>query len=280
LVQPPVNRQWPILAGGTTNAGGIGNDYAVRQVGSNSSGQLPAQLYGYYQLATTIPQAGATMRVTGYGSTTSAQSQSAWNAVNKTHTGPFTSASTYRLDYIVDTTGGNSGSPIIIESTGEAIGIHTNGGCSSTGGTNIGTFLARPQVQVALASICPPANQLTLTLSSSAPGALTLAITNIPAGSTEGFSLFSLNTTLPAGQGTLLGLMPDILTLSSLGLPAVSGSLFHFLVPSLPTHFPSVPFQFPAGTFNGFGGISIDARAILIQGSMNYELTNLVRWTF
>jgi hypothetical protein len=44
------------------------------------------------------------------------------------------------LRYTVDTQGGNSGSPVIVEGGGNvAIGIHTHGGCSATGGSNAGT---------------------------------------------------------------------------------------------------------------------------------------------
>jgi hypothetical protein len=35
--------------------------------------------------------------------------------------------------------GGNSGSPVVHEETGLAIGIHTHGGCSNSGGANSGT---------------------------------------------------------------------------------------------------------------------------------------------
>jgi hypothetical protein len=49
-----------------------------------------------------------------------------------------------QLSYRADTTGGNSGSPVIHEPTGVAIGIHTHGGCSSTGGANNGTASTHP----------------------------------------------------------------------------------------------------------------------------------------
>lgn len=42
------------------------------------------------------------------------------------------------------TQGGNSGSPVIHEETGHAIGIHTHGGCSATGGSNTGTRIDVP----------------------------------------------------------------------------------------------------------------------------------------
>jgi trimeric autotransporter adhesin len=63
----------------------------------------------------------------------------ATNQIQQTHTGPLYSVTNSRLLYVTDTTGGNSGSPIIEESTGRAVGVHTHGGCYSTGGANSGT---------------------------------------------------------------------------------------------------------------------------------------------
>src|SRR5690606_2557474 len=55
------------------------------------------------------------------------------------------------LRYQADTTGGNSGSPVIDDSTGLAIGIHTHGGCTSSSGANAGTAIEHPALQAALA---------------------------------------------------------------------------------------------------------------------------------
>lgn len=280
LVHPPTTRQWPILPGGVMNNGGTGNDYAVRLLGTNSLGELPAQLYGYFNLSTATPTASDMIRVTGYGSTNGTLAPSSWSGVNKTHAGPYAGVTGYRLQYQPDTTGGNSGSPVILESTGDAIGIHTHGGCSSTGGSNSGTHLLRPEVQAALAVVCPPTNLPTLTMASAGTGGVSIELSNIPAGTIEGYTLFSLYTPLPAGQGPLFGLYPDLLTIASFTTPAQSGSLLHFVVPGLPSHFPAVPFVFPPGTFTGLAGVSVDARALLIQSMTAYETTNLVRWTF
>lgn len=40
------------------------------------------------------------------------------------------------MRYQTDTEGGNSGSPVIDEATGNAVGVHTHGGCSTSGGGN------------------------------------------------------------------------------------------------------------------------------------------------
>ena len=65
------------------------------------------------------------------------------NQTQQTHVGTLsgntggTNSGTLRYD--ADTQPANSGSPVIVEGGNVAIGIHTNGGCTSTGGTNAGT---------------------------------------------------------------------------------------------------------------------------------------------
>jgi hypothetical protein len=70
--------------------------------------------------------------------------------VQKTHTGPYFALVGTRLEYQVDTSGGNSGSPVIYEPTGEVIGVHGQAGCSSTAG-NKGTGSNHTAWQAALA---------------------------------------------------------------------------------------------------------------------------------
>ena len=43
------------------------------------------------------------------------------------------------MRYVTDTEGGNSGSPVIDGLTNNAVGVHTHGGCTSSGGNNNGT---------------------------------------------------------------------------------------------------------------------------------------------
>lgn len=75
-----------------------------------------------------------TIRITGFGVDSGTRNQT-----QQTHVGPYSSSTSTKIYYVTDTEGGNSGSPIIDESTGHAIGVHTNGGCSSSGGANSGT---------------------------------------------------------------------------------------------------------------------------------------------
>ena len=129
----------------------VGRDYGYFGVSVNSNhGLLPAQRSGgtFNIISAPVPS-GQTIRITGFGSTSLPVSNT-WNGAQKTHTGPFGSLSGNVVRYFVDTTGGNSGSPIIINGTSNAIGIHTHAGC--TGGGNQGTAAQYPPLQAALAA--------------------------------------------------------------------------------------------------------------------------------
>jgi hypothetical protein len=62
------------------------------------------------------------------------------------------------IDHEVDTMPANSGSPIIDEESGFAIGIHTHGGCDSTFGDfdNAGTWLGYSELSTAINSFTAP----------------------------------------------------------------------------------------------------------------------------
>ena len=141
------------IASRQSNGGqGVGNDYAYFGVFPNSNtGLTPAEAYGdVYQLATPPQNQGQDIRITGYGTTGNGVPRQ-WNQVQKTHAGPYFSFIGTTLAYQTDTTGGNSGSPVINDDTGEAIGIHTHAGCGSNSG-NHGTGSNHPGLLIYLAN--------------------------------------------------------------------------------------------------------------------------------
>jgi V8-like Glu-specific endopeptidase len=131
-------------------SGGIGNDWGYLGAFPNTETDLtPLQAQATTHVLGTPPgvAGGETLRVTGYGLAPGVLSQ-----VQQTHTGPLTFVGTTSLQYQVDTTGGNSGSAVVDETSGEAIGIHTHGGCNAGGGANAGTSLLLAGLQSALAA--------------------------------------------------------------------------------------------------------------------------------
>ena len=137
LINPPPEDQYAVeAASAQAFQTGPGNDYSYFGVFANSNtGLMPIQRYGQgaYTLANApASAAGVNIRITGYGSTNTPVSPT-FNQVQKTHTGLMSTTSTTVIRYTVDTTGGNSGSPVFNENTGVAIGIHTHAGCTGSG---------------------------------------------------------------------------------------------------------------------------------------------------
>jgi V8-like Glu-specific endopeptidase len=148
-VAPPVADQYAIDMTTARGAnGGIGNDWAVFRVRPNTqTGLLPraaqTRRFGLTPLTSAFAIANnrtlanvPNARITGFGSDTGATNQT-----NQTSTGRVTQLSGTSARYQVDTTGGNSGSPVFASTApGVAFAIHTNGGCSANGsGSNSGT---------------------------------------------------------------------------------------------------------------------------------------------
>ena len=167
LNHPPPSDQYAVDPCSVQSNGGqgIGNDYAYFGVFPNSvTGLTPYEANGNstYVLIPPPPVTGQNIRITGYGSTQGGL-PATLNLVQKTHVGPYFSFSGTRVRYTTDTTGGNSGSPVLLDGTDLAIGIHTHAGCDPA---NNGTASTHPALQAALADpqgVClPPALDFTV----------------------------------------------------------------------------------------------------------------------
>ena len=150
LQHPPVSDQYTIQPSTVTfTNGGTGDDWGVCKLNTNNLGQSPSTNNGHYVMGNFLPSGADIIRITGHGVDSGVDNQT-----NQTHTGPNASSSGTRVRYVTDTQGGNSGSPVIHEASGNAIGVHTHGGCSSTGGSNSGTSFTHTAFNAAYTALC------------------------------------------------------------------------------------------------------------------------------
>ncbi len=113
--------------------GGVGNDWGVFTAARNSqTGLRPIDAQGSFRIQRN--RGPSRIRITGFG-----VDSGRTNQTNQTHVGDNAGSSGTTMRYTADTTGGNSGSPIIDARTGISVGIHSHGGCSAVGGRNSGT---------------------------------------------------------------------------------------------------------------------------------------------
>ncbi len=150
LNHPPPEDQYAVdLSSEQGLSGGVGNDWDYFGTFPNAITGLTAGVAqgSVYHLSVPPPfDSSETIRITGYGVDSS---PSTHNQVQQTHVGPWFAFFGTTLQYQTDTEGGNSGSPVIHEQSGSAIGIHTHGGCSSSSG-NSGTSAGHAGLQNAL----------------------------------------------------------------------------------------------------------------------------------
>lgn len=128
--------------------GGRGNDWAIIKLLPNTvTGKYPGDVQGFYKVAlNSTPRKSDRVIISGYGLDSndplvSFSQQSDTGSIKKL--GSWLKPST--IEHTVDTMGGNSGSSIILERTQQIIGIHTHGGCDSSG-SNYGTLISKNKI--------------------------------------------------------------------------------------------------------------------------------------
>lgn len=99
-----------------------GLDYAILRLEGE-----PGTIWGFTQLADSVPSRGSQVTVIQHPA----------GQPKKVHTGPVVSVSNSRLSYSLDTLGGSSGSGVL-DQDGKLVAVHTNGGCTASGGANLG----------------------------------------------------------------------------------------------------------------------------------------------
>jgi Trypsin len=143
----------PVSVQRQNGSGAVGNDWLFFGVFDNASTRqspLARQGVTLHLAGTTPPNDGRTVSVTGYGQVSQPMLLQ-YNFIQLSDIGPFHGGGTTVARYTVDTTGGDSGAPVVDQLTGLAIAIHTNGGCNGDG-WNRGTATTHPDLRAALAA--------------------------------------------------------------------------------------------------------------------------------
>jgi len=106
-----------------------GLDFAVVRLAGT-----PGATFGMGRIAPTDPDVGDMLAIIGHPA----------GVPKRIEAGPVTSFDGDRIRYNdIDTLGGNSGSAIWHSPSDQIVGVHTNGGCTTTGGSNFGMRIER-----------------------------------------------------------------------------------------------------------------------------------------
>ncbi|MDZ4773992.1 MAG: hypothetical protein SGI72_12755 [Planctomycetota bacterium] len=151
-VHPPPSDQYAVdFVSLQSSVVATGSDWAIFGCFANpNTGKTPfeAQQVAFVRQNPPLFDATLQMRVTGFGNDLTPPSA---NFAQQTHAGPYFNVSGNIVRYLADTTGGNSGSPVILEANGKVIAIHTNGACDvGFTNANYGTSLANTGLNAAL----------------------------------------------------------------------------------------------------------------------------------
>lgn len=191
-----VNLNYQVDAGGTLQAeqsfaitqlveyrlGGL--DMALFRVAGN-----PGNTYGWSEFGTANPAVGDMLAIIGHPV----------GAPKRIEAGPATQVTATTIRYAdIDTLGGNSGSGILHSPSGRVVGVHTNGGCTASGGSNSGVAIAAIVAASPTLQGLTPSSSTGLGLDLSTPLAAdvtgTLLTADTQGGSDTGFLQDTLGT--------------------------------------------------------------------------------------
>jgi len=133
---------------------GPGKDWAVFKFKPNAiTKKLPGVVQGNYRVSFKSLKKGQKLTIIGYGLDDGDLDKNFAQQINHGKVVGLGDAiyGSSVLKHVVDTMGGNSGSSILDQNTENIVGIHTHGGCSTSGGYNMGTIISRhPQLMKAI----------------------------------------------------------------------------------------------------------------------------------
>lgn len=130
----------------------VGRDWKIFRCLPNEQTGVLVGTYGFVRLALVADLPPGDVTVNGYG-----DDDGIWNNTEQDDTGPYLgehveAADDVWLEYVVDTMGGNSGSPVLLAGTLTSVGIHTDGGCDPPEEGNKGTSFTNSALAAALAN--------------------------------------------------------------------------------------------------------------------------------
>ncbi len=174
--------QYPVDPASVQYQFDLAGDWCYFGVLDNTDTDLsPLEAQGdFFRLAKAVPDAdGSTLRITGYGvdddpvgccdpplfatcgfPACPIDQRNDQSGTQQTDSGPYVALDGTRLEYTIDTEGGNSGSAVLHVLEDLVYAIHTAGGCN-LGPTNSGTAITHPDLLDALANpigICADCN--------------------------------------------------------------------------------------------------------------------------
>jgi len=185
---PPAAKQFAIKDNISDN-GGKGDDWSVFTCFRNPDTNLSTYEEQDLAIALGVPAIGGQAAVTGHGVDGTDAATGGGNAaclcsagdltgqrnkILQTHAGPVVGCFLTILEYLIDTCGANSGSPVL-DDRGMAMAIHTHGGCDG-GGPNSGTKITHPGLVDAIAQCKSDIVTTIPTMSEWAMAAMTLLL--------------------------------------------------------------------------------------------------------
>lgn len=123
---------------------------------------------------------------------------------------------------------------------------------------------------------------LNFTTSGNGTSDASLTLYNVPTGTAIGLTLFSLDVSQSVGQGSVFGIVPDLLTFDCLFSPPAPTNPLHWSAPFVPGAFPLGTYDVPAGTIQLPAGTQVDGVAVAFGPFYSTILgtTPVVRVTF
>jgi len=294
MVHPPPSDQYLVDATSVQSSHlSTGSDWAYFGLLSNEASGLTARVAqdAWFEIDTAPPAVGSVLRINGFGGD---DSPGTANFAPQTALGLLVSIAGTTIEHVVDSTGGNSGSPVINEASGRVVGVHTSGGCLESGGANVATGLWHPELEAAFSSpsgVCAPVPPLSFSYPAGKPqlvspqGGTAIAVA-ISASPRESVLRGSSNLWVRTASSELFTPVPLVAVTGDTYLaslpPAPCGSVVEWFVTAASTSGVNVadPVVAPEATFTAIAGVGEDITfGDAFEGDLGWTVSNALTLT-